>query len=302
MPDQDRFIICNPAARRSRGQTVADDLRGLLRTRGMSAEVSTASDWAHASRMAREAAEQGYAQVVAAGGDGTVNAVANGLVGTRSALGVLPLGTGNVLAYNLGVATLPAALAALQADRRLPMDLGLVGSRYFVAVAGVGLDAQISRSVEDFWKQSIGRLAFLTEGLNQLVRDKPHLFHINMEGEDCTVVEEELWSALLCNVPEHTWRLPLARQATLNDGWLQLILFRDVNAWRWTFGLGDALFRTGDLNQVPGVTVHRVRKARITTDPPWTWEADGDAGGETPVEAEVRPGALQVIAGKIPTA
>lgn len=298
----ERFIICNPTARRGRGQTTADYLRGLLRARGLRAAVAQATDWAHASRLAREAAEQGYAQVVAAGGDGTVNAVANGLVGTGAALGVLPLGTGNILAYNLGVAALPQALAALEQDRRIPMDLGLIGSRHFVAVAGVGLDAQVARSVEDFWKQSIGRLAFFTEGLNQLVRDKPHLFHIDMEGEGCTAVEEELWSAFFCNVPEHTGRLPLARGATLNDGWLHLILFRDVNAWRWTFGVGDALFRTGDLAQVPGITVHRVRKARITTEPPWGWEADGDVGGVTPVEVEVRPGALEVVAGEIPSA
>jgi diacylglycerol kinase family enzyme len=251
--------------------------------------------------LARRAAEQGYAQVVAAGGDGTVNALANGLVGTEAALGVLPFGTGNVLAYNLGVAALPAALAALEADRRENLDLGKIGgSRYFVAVAGVGFDAQVARSIDDFWKQSLGRLAFITEGLNRLYRDKPRRFHIDMEAEDCTAVEEELWSAFFCNVPEHTWSLPLVKEARPDDGWLHLLLFRDVNAVRWTFGLGGALFRTGDLRHVPGVTVHRVKKASIRTEPPWLWEADGDVGGETPVEVEVCPGALQVVAGEIP--
>jgi YegS/Rv2252/BmrU family lipid kinase len=300
MADLQRLIICNPTARRSRRQPAVDYLTGQLRARGMAGEVVQARDWTDGVRLARAAAEQGYAQVVAAGGDGTVNAVANGLVGTEAALGVLPFGTGNVLAFNLGVATVPAALEALEADQRKNMDLGKIGgSRYFVAVAGVGFDAQVARSIEDFWKQSLGRLAFLTEGLNRLYRDKPHLFHIEVEGEGTTSIEEELWSAFLCNVPAHTGRLPLAREARPDDGWLHLLLFRDVNALRWTFGLGDAL-RTGNLAEMPGVTVQRVKKARIRTEPPWLWEADGDVGGETPVEVEVCPGALQVVAGEMP--
>jgi YegS/Rv2252/BmrU family lipid kinase len=299
MADLERFIISNPTARRSRKQPAVDHLRDQLRRRRMAGEVVQAGDWAEASRLARQAAEQGYAQVVAAGGDGTVNAVANGLVGTDAVLGVLPFGTGNILAYNLGVATVPAALAALAADRRMKIDLGRIDDRYFVAVAGVGFDAKVARSIEDFWKQSLGRLAYLTEGIHQLYRDKPHLFHVDMEGEDCAAITEELWSAFFCNVPEHTWRLPLVREARPDDGWLHLILFRDADVWPFYLGLSDAvLWRSRDLAQLPGVSVHRVTKARVVTEPPWLWEADGDVGGETPVEVEVCPGALQVVTGE----
>lgn len=299
MSDSERLIICNPTARRSRRQPAVDYLREQLRRRHLNGQVVQAQDWAHARRLAREAAEAGAAQVVAAGGDGTVNAVANGLVGTEAALGVLPFGTGNILAYNLEVPTVPQALAALQRDHRRPMDLGrIAGDRYFVAVAGVGFDAVVARSVEDFWKQSLGRLAYLTEGLNQLYRDRPHQFHIDLEGDDCMTIEEELWSAFFCNVPEHTWRLPLVKQARPDDGWLHLILFRDASVWQFYLGLGDVLLRAGDLAQMAGVTVHRVKRARLVTEPPWLWEADGDVGGETPVEVEVCPGALQVVTGE----
>jgi YegS/Rv2252/BmrU family lipid kinase len=299
MGDLQRLIICNLAARRSRRQPAVDHLTEQLRARGMAGEVVHAHDWADAVKLARQAAEAGYAQVVAAGGDGTVNAVANGLVGTEAALGVLPFGTGNVLAHNLHIPTIPAALAALEADRRKRLDLGRIGgARYFVAVAGVGLDAQVARSVVHFWKQSLGRLAFITEGMNRLRRDKPRLFHIDIEGEDCTAVEDKLWSAFFCNVPEHTWRLSIVKEARPDDGWLHLVLFRDVNVFRWAFGMGDALLGAGNLGQVPGVTVHRVKKARVTSEPPWLWQADGDVGGETPVEVEVCPGALQVVVGE----
>ena len=94
-----------------------------------------------------------------------------------------------------------------------------------------------------------------------------------------------------------TGRLPLAREARPDDGWLHLLLFRDVNTVKWAFGLGDAL-RSGNLSQVPGVTVQRVKKAWIKTEPAWLWEADGDVGGETPVVVEVCPGALQVVTGE----
>ena len=78
------------------------------------------------------------------------------------------------------------------------------------------------------------------------------------------------------------------------------MLFRDANVWRFYLGLGDILMRTGDLGQLEGVTVHKVRKARVVTDPPWVWEADGDVGGETPVTVEVCPGVLQVVEAEMP--
>jgi len=290
-----RLVICNPQARASRRRSAAEYLRALLRARGLSGEVEQAASWEEAQRLAQQAAAAAYDQVVAAGGDGTVNAVANGLAGSQTALGVLPLGTGNILAYNLGLARLPQALAALQGDRRLTLDLGRIGNRYFVAVAGVGFDAEVARNLDPLRKQRMGRMAFLAEGLVLRHRAKPHFFRLEMQGETQEVLEGEFWSAFFSNFSQHTWNLPLTRQANPADGWLDLMLFRDTPTWDFFFGLGHALLWHRDLKQVPGVTVHRVQAVRIVTTPPWIWEADGDVCGETPVEVEVCPQALQVL-------
>ncbi|HEY3396921.1 MAG TPA: diacylglycerol kinase family protein [Armatimonadota bacterium] len=291
-----RLVICNPQARLTRTQSAADGVRDLLATAGLPAEIVVAGDWAEAARVAREAVQDGYQQVIAAGGDGTVNAVANGLQGSAAALGVLPLGTGNILAYNLGVERLPAALEALRENRCGRLDLGCVNGRYFAAVAGVGFDAQVAHRVHPLWKQQIGRVAFLTEGLAQRTHVRPHTFRVELEGEHSATLEGPMWSAFFSNVPQHTWNLPLAQKAGLDDGWLHLILFEDARAWDFVYGLGSALV-SGDLSQAGGVSVHRVTRARITTDPPWIWEADGDVGGPTPVEVSVHPAAVQVVLG-----
>lgn len=291
-----RLVICNPQARASRGQSAAEYLRGLLQTRGLTGEVEQATGWEGARRLAAAAAEAGYDQVVAAGGDGTVNAVANGLAGSETALGVLPLGTGNVLAYNLGVARLPQALATLEGGRRLTLDLGRVNGRYFVAVAGVGFDAEVALNLDPMRKRQMGRMAFLVEGLARRHLAKPHFFRLEMQGERSEMLAGEFWSAFFSNFSAHTWNLPLTRQADPADGWLDLILFRDTPTWDFFFGLSNALLWYRDLKQVPGVTVHRVQTVRIVTTPPWIWEADGDVCGETPVEVEVCPRAVQVLA------
>lgn len=290
-----RLVICNPQARRSRRQSAADYVQGLLRQRGLPAEVEAIGDRREAIAQARQAAAAGYEQVIAAGGDGTVNAVANGLAGSDTALGVLPLGTGNILAYNLGLVRLDQALEAIAGGESRHLDLGWINDRHFVALAGVGFEAQVASSVDPGWKQHTGRFAFFIEGLITGFRDRPHIFQVQASGETEFTVEERMWSALVLNCPEFTWKVPVARQADPGDGWLDLILVRDASAWELLYGLSSLLLKIHDISQVPGISVHRVRSVHLETEPAWLWQADGDVGGETPVEIEVRPGALRVL-------
>jgi YegS/Rv2252/BmrU family lipid kinase len=292
-----RLVLCNPHARAGGRVSAVAYVSRLLRARGLSAEIVDTGSWLETREAARRAAEDGYAQVVAAGGDGTVNAVANGLAGGEAALGILPLGTGNVLAHNLGLSRLPDALEALAGGRHRRLDLGMLGDRGFVAIAGVGFDAEITQNLDANWKQHVGRVAFVGQSLITRFQNLPHIFRIHLWGEEETVIEEPMWSAVILNVPEFTWKLPLARQAACDDGWLHLALFRDSNAWAFLYGVTQLLSRQGDVGDLPGVSLHRVRAARIETDPPWLWEVDGDTVGATPVEVTVQPGALRVLAG-----
>lgn len=294
---QKRIVICNPRARFGGGESAVDEVARLLRPRGLSAEIIAAEGWEGTREAARAAAEAGYQQVVAAGGDGTVNAVANGIAGRAAALGILPRGTGNVLAHNLGVAELGAALEALAGGREREIDLGCLDERGFVAVAGVGMDAEITRRVDPNWKYHLGRLAFVGEWVRTRIEQQPHVFRVVLRGEEERVIEEPMWAALILNVPNFTFGLPLTRSGSLSDGWLEVALFRDAGGWQFFYGLTQILSKMGDVGDLPGVSVHRIQAATVAVEPPWGWEVDGDPVGTTPVEVSVRPRALRVIEG-----
>jgi len=132
-------VLVNRRARRADRPGWLDEVRARLAGR-VDAEILFPDSAAEAERAARAAAERGRAVVVAAGGDGTIHTVANGLAGTAAALGILPLGTANDLAHELGVPLAPGdAAARLVEGRRRAVDLGVVGGRRFLTVAGAGL-------------------------------------------------------------------------------------------------------------------------------------------------------------------
>ena len=290
-----RLVICNPAARAGRGESAVDYVAQLLRGRRLNAEIVAGDGWESARDLARQAAAEGYEQVVAAGGDGTVNAVANGLSGAEAALGLLPLGTGNILAHNLGLARLSDAVRVLAHGTPRQIDLGYLNDRAFVSIAGVGFDAEITQNIDAWWQQAVGRLAFVGQALISRFEQQTHVFRVRLEGEDLTVLEEPMWSVLIMNVPEFTFKLPLARDAVCDDGWLDVAIFRDSNTVGFLYGITQILGKVADLGDLPGVSLHRIRSATIETDPAWLWEVDGDTIGPTPVTIETRHHALKVL-------
>ena len=182
-------LIYNPYA----GQVVVkrelDDAIAFLNQQGWTVAMRQSSEPSEATELARQSARRGASVVIAAGGDGTVNAVANGLVGTDSALGVLPLGTTNVWALQMGIPALNPMLPStrivkfvadleeriarplpanyyrrvllntarvLVEGRTLAVDVGEISGRYFLMWAGIGLDAVIAESVSPREKRALG--------------------------------------------------------------------------------------------------------------------------------------------------
>ena len=151
----DILVILNPEARRARRQEVlsrADELfPGAL--------VATTTSSGEARELAAEAVRSGFRIVVAAGGDGTVNEVVNGIAGTGVTLGVLPVGTMNVFATELGLPTrLRDAWKVILAGHVREIDLGRANRQYFVQLAGVGLDAQVVKETSWDLKRDLGPL------------------------------------------------------------------------------------------------------------------------------------------------
>src|SRR5436305_8396108 len=150
--------------------------------------IHVTSNAAEAEALARRAVEDGFARIVAAGGDGTVNQVANGLAGSNAALGLLPLGTVNVFAMELGLPLhdLELCWGIIEGANMRRVDLPSANRKYFVQLGGVGLDAQVVKETSLTLKRSFGPLSYLISATHIAARQPPKLF---FESEH-TAVEE----------------------------------------------------------------------------------------------------------------
>src|SRR5262249_40947428 len=140
--------------------------------------VLITSDSGDAEPLTRRAIEQGFTRIVAAGGDGTVNHVANGLAGSNCALGVLPIGSVNVFAMELGLPlhNLQRCWEIIEDTNIRLVDLPSANAKYFVQLAGVGLDAQVVKETSIAFKRSFGPLSYLISAAQIAARQPPRLF------------------------------------------------------------------------------------------------------------------------------
>jgi YegS/Rv2252/BmrU family lipid kinase len=235
MPKQDVKLIINPNADLGRTWRMAADLRPIVEEFG-------GADWAgtayptHATELARQAAEDGYRLLIAAGGDGTVHEIINGLMlvdsGKRPQLGIVPLGSGNDFAYNAGVEfQSDTALRNIFTNQARKIDLARIEddtgrSEYFCNVLGIGFDAKTNihaRSVpivRGFLMYFIAVLKTIT-----LSHEAPRMT-ITTDGESW---EDETLMITLCNGAREGGGFSVAPQAVVDDGWLDYVTIRNVS-------------------------------------------------------------------------
>ncbi len=163
------LIIFNPVAGRRRAAALWRVL-DLLVENGVKIEVAETQHAGHATELARQAARGGEFMVVAAGGDGTIAEVANGLIGSQTALGIIPLGTANVLAKEYKLSTTPRAIAntlAYKRCQRLWPGVAQLpgGQRVFVQMLGLGFDGAVVKGVQPMLKRAIGKGAYVWQSL-----------------------------------------------------------------------------------------------------------------------------------------
>jgi diacylglycerol kinase (ATP) len=244
----------------------------------------------HATRLAAEAAANGARAVFACGGDGTVNEVVNGLAGSECALGVLRGGMGNVFAKEVGISRDPdrALLSQLNGDRRR-FDLGKVNQRRFLLMAGVGIDAEVVRTVPDSWKKRLGSTSYAIWALKLLPSYGPTRVNLTIDGES---QQADLFWLLLGNTRSYGGIADLTNEALVDDGCLDAYLFEGKGyVWEATTFLKLLLRRH---KHARGASFHRLRHLSIDT-PGLAIQADGEYLGETPATFTVEPNALHVL-------
>lgn len=292
--DKRAAIILNP--------TKFDDL-SLLRRR-VEAEVLRAgwqpSLWLETEpddpgrEAARRAIEAGVDLVLVAGGDGTVRVVCAALAGTGTPVALIPSGTGNLLARNLGVPLdTDAALRLALTGRARPVDVVRCawdgGEDRFVVMAGLGLDAQIMGSTNDELKKVIRSGAYAVAAVQNAVPDP---FTVTVTLDDGEPQQHDVVMALLGNVGTITGGMTLFPDAAPDDGVVDLMLASPERVADWA-RLGAQILIGKEME---GFTLLQARKVRLEADSPVPCELDGDTEGQTSsLEIEVEPGALRVV-------
>ncbi len=286
------FVIYNPIAGRGRQGRYRDILKRLEHWAQVTEHRTTGRG--DARRLASEAAHAGcYDVVVAAGGDGTINEVANGLLanGARPpALGLIPLGTANVLASEIGIGDRPDRAAdALLKGRAQPITLGLAdsadGRRWFMQMAGVGFDARVVAGVSPMLKRWLAKGAYALQMLYCWLRYRRDVYRVTIDG-----VPYEVGSAVVANGHYYGGTYVCAPGARLGDPTLEVCLFLRsgrLHALRYLFALSR-----GRLHLHPDFKIVRGREVLIEGPEGDPVQGDGDIIGHLPVKISAVPAAL----------
>ena len=304
-------LIYNPASGQysaRRNEAVQSALE-VFRAAGIAAEAYVCSTPEGATSQAREAIRNGCDTVIASGGDGTVHAVLQSLVGTDVALGVIPLGTANALAANLGLIGPPAKVAQRLLDAvpaRIPVGrihfndhAGNPDSRYFLVAAGIGADALLMSRLDAGLKRRFGYALYLVEAARIWATNSFPLFNATfiVKGSDVPLVEE-ISQLLAVRVRSFGGALnKLAPGATLHSQSLHLMAFRTRDRMRYMrFLLAVLLGRHTFSNEIDLLeTVSVECRARNGSPAPIFVEADGEVLGTLPVRMEVVLQALTLL-------
>jgi YegS/Rv2252/BmrU family lipid kinase len=284
-------VLLNPRAR-AVPRTPVHQILEAFRAADWEAELwaGVGPEWTE--RAARRAVAQGAAAIFGAGGDGGLADILPALQGTSVALGVVPLGTGNVWARELGLPLHPGRAIATQLSRPPTLvDLGRANGRFFLVIASVGFDAQIVSLVESGHK-ALGQIAYPLAGVSLAG---------TLQGRSCRIwiddqppIERMLLAGIVTNGRLYGGLVPMLPQAQVDDGLLDAVLFAgssSVDAAAHTARVLAGLHLAD-----PNVTIRQLRRLRIEVDgEPLPVQTDGDPRGTTPLEIEVLPAALWAL-------
>ena len=281
-------VIFNPAAGRRRHRRLVRVLAELER-RGVVTTLYATAEGGDARRLASGIRGTDCDRLAVAGGDGTINDAINGLADRDVPLAVIPLGTANVLAREIGLASGPKAIARTIVEGRVEsVALGRVNERRFIAMAGVGLDAHVVEAVSPRLKRWIGAAAYAIEILHQIVRRRPRHYQVVVDGSVRTAA-----SVIVARGRLYGGRFVLAPNARLDDPRFNVCLFqserrRDLVRYVVALMLGR-LWRLAD------VTIVQALQVEIAGPASEPVQADGELVARLPALFTIEPDGLRLV-------
>lgn len=289
-------LISNPRAGRGGAQRAREVTRFCerLRAHGIGVEVEHTTGPHDATRLARRAAERGTRAVVVSGGDGTINEALQGLVKTDVRLGIWPAGTANVLARELRLpfdAEEAADVFARGKAQRISVGCAIEEAsgarRYFILMAGIGLDASVVERVQPALKRRTGEVAFWYSGLGHLADWQPSAFTVEIDGREYPAT-----FAAVGKAPRYGGGLAITPRARLDSAEFEVCLVNTHSRFRFLYLLSHA-WRGGVPENTRAVCFTRTTHARATGDA--LVQADGEIIGRLPMTFEIVPDAIEII-------
>ena len=287
-------IVFNPVAGRRRAHLLWRVLDVLV-ANGVRLELAETCRAGHAEALTQEAVRRGEPMVVAAGGDGTIAEVANGLMGTGARLGIIPLGTANVLAHELALPFSPKAVAAALAfGRTTTLWPGVAssaqGERLFVQMLGVGFDAHVVKNVSFPMKKLCGKGAYVLRSMAELTRYSYPLIRVRLDE-----VETQAASIIVSKGRLYGGSFRLAADAVPGEPGFTVVLFdRSGPAAALMYG---AALPLNLLGVAPGVRRLRANRIDFLGNEPVPAQTDGDAAGCGMISVTNAAAPIQVVVG-----
>lgn len=249
-------------------------------------------------RRARKAVAEGYNLVIAVGGDGTVNEVASPLVGTDTALGIIPTGSGNGLARALGISLrVEKACQALLESRIGKIDVGQLGERYFFSTAGIGFDALVGKKFEERHSSSRGLWPYFYIVSREIFKHRPEKIELRFNGREITAYP---LLVAVTNTGQYGGGAMIAPQAAPTDGLFEVCIIHRLNLFLALFCAGK-LF-TGQMARVPQVETYQTDSLQITMPRHYPVHVDGEPfPGDTLLRVKLWPRSLGVLVPGLPS-
>jgi diacylglycerol kinase (ATP) len=281
------LVILNPSAGGERAASFAGRIRALA----PGVTVRIPHEAGGARDLAATAAQKGFQTVVAAGGDGTVNEVINGLGEADLTLGVLPVGTMNVFATELGIPTGNPAKAwkIIEEGHTRRIDVPIANSQRFVQLAGAGLDAEVVSQTPPDSKKNFGPVSYILT-LAQVAARKPPCLHLSTPGG----IQKTGRFVLIGNGRLYGGPFTLFKDAKIDDGLLDVLLFQNQSHWDIIRYLQAIAF--GAHPDLHDVEYFQTPALRLECDQPVPFEVDGEMAGSLPCVFSFSPKKLTVLA------
>ena len=287
-------LIFNPIAKKASGRKIAKASH-FLRSRGYKAEILFTEQKGHAESLAREAVKKSPSLIIAAGGDGTFNEIVNGIAGSEIPMAILPLGTTNVLAKELGLPeTVDGAMEVAVRGTPKTVSIGkisitrhsLLVTRYFLLMAGIGFDGEAVFRINETLKKISGKGAYIFSGFKTLSVFNPDKLILDMDGKTYTG-----YSVIISKVAKYGGNFKITPDARLTDPFFYVCLFKGrgrLDILRYVTGIvaGKHLgFRD----------VEYVRAKNIDVEGDAHIQIDGDYFGRSPARIEVVPDTVRLV-------